>query len=126
MRILILDDEQSRHDVFRRVYAGEIVISCQNYADFTNELLYGSPFDLIHLDHDLGDEESGATCFVDGFGDTVAFTGLHAVDLIYSLPEDKLPARVIVHSNNSVRAPMMVADLKRAGIEAVWEPFSLS
>ena len=121
LRILILDDDWFRHHLFRRQFREEISVHCSSFNAFVLELQAGEgSWDLIHLDHDLGDQTSADT-FTDGFGSIRAFDGGHAVSVILAL--NKKPPRVIVHSHNNIAAPRMVSDLRRAGIESRWEPF---
>lgn len=126
MRVLILDDEFERHQAFRRVYLPareNTIISAQRFSDFVRELSDDQVFDLIYLDHDLGDKASGADFYLDGWGQPNCFDGYDAVSEIIAL-KIEVP-QIIIHSNNNVRAPGMVSDLKRFGYDAVWEPFSL-
>jgi len=67
MHILILDDIQHRHDVFRRIYAGHDVTSALRFFEFVR-LLVERRWDLVHLDHDLGDFVADADFYVDGWG----------------------------------------------------------
>jgi hypothetical protein len=121
MRILVLDDDFMRHETFIRLYKAHVVICAQRYNDFLRELREGEPFDLIHLDHDLGDPASGADSYEDGWGKEVAFSGKDAVDQLAILGYKK---KVIVHTMNSVVGRRMTEDLKRAGIDAVCKDFS--
>lgn len=120
MRILILDDEQVRHDHLEEFYSGHEVVHSVTYSHFVHELENGSPWDLIHLDHDLGSGDS----YVDGWGDTQFFTGQHAAIRVCELHDDRLPAEVIVHSVNPVGAASMVYDLKSRKVNVTWKPYT--
>lgn len=121
MRILILDDESSRHILFRLIYETHSVVHTETYCEFVNELLSGLPWDLIHLDHDLGSVDS----YIDGWGETQFFTGLHAADRICELSDDLLPSEVIVHSMNPIGAKIIVDSLTLRGIKTSWQPFEM-
>lgn len=122
MHILILDDQDIRHQVFRRIYAEQSVTSVSRYSEFLN-VLSTRVWDLIHLDHDLGDFVDNADTYVDGWGKTCEFNGQHAALRVCELSENLRPARVIVHSINSIGAAAMLQTLRRAGIPSEWEPF---
>ena len=120
MRILILDDEQIRHDDLGALYAGHEVVHTSTYSQFVRELESGSPWDLIHLDHDLGPGDS----YLDGWGDMQFFTGQHAAIRVCELSDDRLPVEVIVHSVNPLGANNMVTDLKSRKVNVTWQPYA--
>ena len=123
MKILILDDIKHRHEVFAKKYQGHEIVHVYKYSDFCAQL-ESNQFDLIHLDHDLGDFVADADTYVDGWGSTREFNGSHASMRVCELEDDKLPEKVIVHSINSVGAKNMLSNCQRRGIPVVWEPFS--
>jgi CheY-like chemotaxis protein len=108
MRILVLDDEQYRHDEFARRFTGHDVTHVRMVHEAL-DALRGPRFDLAQLDHDLG---SG-----DGTGRDVA-------EFIAAMPESHRPSFVSVHSFNPPGARLMVAILLRVGIRARHEPFT--
>ena len=120
MRILILDDEQVRHDDLTKFYSGHEVVNTTTYSEFVRELESGSPWDLIHLDHDLGPGDS----YLDGWGNMQFFTGQHAAIRVCELHDDQLPGEVIVHSVNPLGAQNMVSDLKSRKVKATWRPYT--
>jgi CheY-like chemotaxis protein len=107
-RILVLDDEQYRHDGFARRFVGHDVTHARTVAEAL-DALRGPRFDLAQLDHDLG---SG-----DGTGRDVA-------EHIASMPRDLRPRVVVVHSFNPPGARLMVATLKQAGVPSSHKPYS--
>ena len=61
MRVLILDDDNFRHKIFKQRFAEHDVRHAHTYHEFRIDLDRGSPWDLIYLDHDLGEMEHGDT-----------------------------------------------------------------
>lgn len=120
MRILILDDEQVRHDDLAVLYGGHEIVHTTTYSQFVRELESGSPWDLIHLDHDLGPGDS----YLDGWGNMQFFTGQHAAIRVCELHDDRLPSEVIVHSVNPLGANYMVSDLKSRKVNVTWRPYT--
>jgi hypothetical protein len=123
MRILILDDEQCRHDALGAFYVGHSVAHTTTYEEFLHELSCGSPWDLVSLDHDLG-EGAGNNTYVDGWGDSRFFSGQHASLRICELTEDRLPREVVVHSVNPEGARAMVMNLTRRNVKVTWRPYT--
>ena len=124
MRVLVLDDIKHRHDTFDRTYDGpdDEVVHSYRYFHFLDMLLT-CKWDLVHLDHDLGDFVDNADTYVDGWGKTQEYNGQHAAMRICELEDDRLPDRVIIHSVNPVGARAMKAMLFRRGVPVTWEPF---
>lgn len=108
MRILVLDDEQYRLDVLATRFPGQAVLT--RTAPEAIEALRQSPrFTVATLDHDLGD----------GHGN-----GRDVADFIASMPKERRPGYVVVHSFNAPAARLMVQTLKAAGIPSRHEPFT--
>lgn len=124
MRVLVLDDIKHRHDTFDAAYADDDVVHCYKYHGFCDALLHGGPWDLVHLDHDLGDFVNDADTYVDGWGSTREYNGQHAAMRVCELDDVDLPKKVIVHSVNPSGAQAMVRLLKRRGVPVTWEPFA--
>ena len=122
MKILILDDMKTRHDAFRRIYAEHEVVCVFRYSEL-KEKLAECRWDLIHLDHDLGDAVENPDTFVDGWGSTREFDGQFAAVRVCELPPEMRPGQVIVHSVNPEGAKRMLGLLQRAKIDVTWEPF---
>lgn len=122
MSVLILDDIKDRHDTFDRMYGVGNCVHSYTYSDFLEKLL-ASPYDLIHLDHDLGDFVVNADTYVDGWGKTQEYNGVHAAIRICELVDHLLPKKVIIHSVNPEGARAMLSTLRRRGIDVTWEPF---
>jgi len=120
MNILILDDQKIRHEAFHRIYQGHNVVSVFRFSDFVSQL--DKVWDIIHLDHDLGDWIDADT-FVDGWGKTQEFTGQHAALKVCEMKDELKPKQVIIQSINPEGAMAMKGYLERANIQVVWEPF---
>jgi hypothetical protein len=122
MNILILDDDEFRHEAYSVTYRRHDVTHVYTYSDFLAALSSGSPWDLIHLDHDLGDLVVGDT-YIDGWGHSREYNGQHASLRICELPDDMLPTRVIIQSVNPDGARAMRSNLLRRGVKVSWAPF---
>ena len=122
MHVLVLDDCEERHAAFRKSYADDCVSSVHRYVDFVLKLSERR-WDVIHLDHDLGDFVSNPDTWVDGWGSIREFTGVEAAARILELDDELRPARVIIQSINPVGAQRMLHMLKQGGLDVVWEPF---
>lgn len=110
MRILILDDDQVRHDAFLKLYSEHSVYQAYNARDFKLHLRT-IRFDIVSFDHDLGEgEPSGLDC---------------ARFMLAHLAPESLPTMCIVHSQNPVGAMALVQELTAAGISVHRKPFSV-
>lgn len=119
MRILVLDDDEIRHEQFRDNLKEHSVVHVYT-AEEAGEALAKEKFDLVYLDHDLQDFQNNPS----GYG-VVEQTGMDVARYIarYLAPQ-KHPSKVIVHSWNVSGGPRMVSVLRDAGISAVYQPFS--
>ena len=123
MKILILDDMQMRHDVFANFFAGHDVTHTFKFSDFVKALEQNSPFDIIHLDHDLADFFDQPDFLIDNHGRKKEYNGQHAALKVTQLPEELLPLNVIIHSVNPLGAQAMLEIIQNKGIPVVCEPF---
>jgi len=110
-KILVLDDDPTRHVGFLRRLEDHTVVSVGSYDEAVHALRVGSPFDVLFLDHDLGEAHNGA--------DVVRF-------LIANVPRELWPEQVIIHSWNPFGALRMRNLLFDAGIPTCIEPYSWS
>ena len=112
MRILFLDDDERRIDVWKKHFPGS-TITCTS--DETIEQLRDhGPWDIISLDHDLG----GMQMVSDDEGyDT-------GMQVIYWIEQNKPEFRYFfIHSYNFHAAPIMADVLNRMGYEGMRIPF---
>jgi CheY-like chemotaxis protein len=110
MRILVLDDDQIRHDAFHRKYS--------EYNDLTHAYTVGEAieamrneyFDQATLDHDLGEGNLDGYDFI--------------VDMLGKIEPERWPREIFVHSRNTVGGLRMTERLRDAGITSRYVPFS--
>lgn len=117
MKILFLDDMAVRHEAFLRNHIGHEVVQAWT-ADQAKTLLDSNVFDIACLDHDLAEEhyeQFEAHEYTSG-------TGMDVVDHICTMPAEKRPKRVIIHSLNP-RGVEMVNRLCDYRIPAMRAPF---
>lgn len=101
MKILILDDDQIRHDFFNRALFGENITNVYT-ADQCIDVLRNEKFDIAFLDHDLGGQ------VMVGSGPK---TGYQVACFLEMTPHLK-PPRVIIHSLNPSGARNMQVAIK--------------
>ena len=119
MKILILDDQQYRHDHFERRFKAEATEIVHVYdPDEAAVALGKTTFDLALLDHRLEYYVS------EPFPTEV--TGLATAQLIASMPIEMRPRRVIVHSLDLSGAHEMAKVLRSAGVPVAVEPFTFA
>lgn len=119
-QVLILDDDPDRHKVFDK-----ILPNCEVYHAYTDIeaiafLEHCGPFELVCLDHDLGDYSVGESL---PLGD-LAGSGMDVAEFIaLHLEREKYPKKIIIHSWNSSGARRMLATLFPTGIPITAMPF---
>lgn len=103
MRILVLDDEPARHELFKAAW-GKHDITHVWTASEAIRALRETTFELVTLDHDLGPASHG--------------NGLRVARHIAQMPGALRTMQVCVHSANPVGSAAMLDTLRRAGIDA--------
>ena len=117
-RILILDDDGTRHAAFAARYSDAERVHVHSVAEALAALRDDGPrFDLATLDHDLGEWQ------IDCYGKR-EITGLEVAVAIARMDEERRPARVVVHSWNPPGALRMLDYLREAGVPCSYEPFA--
>lgn len=112
-RILFLDDDPARATHFLSKHPG--VVWVQSVADCIREL--GSPWDEVHLDHDL----AGETYVSTDRGDC----GMEVVRWLCEEPRPHLKStEFIVHTRNENAACVMILHLEEMGFRVTARPFS--
>lgn len=120
MKILVLDDNEQRHESFAQRFSRDCDVTHVRTVTEALEALRDKSYDLVYLDHDLEDyQQSGM------YGSSVELTGLDVARFIARMPEvvGQPPTRVVVHSWNPAGARAMVSTLREAGIPTTYEPF---
>lgn len=121
----MVDDQQDRHDFFRKSYRHVDNIVVQSY-DYDNALMEiaatPTSFDLMFLDHDLS--ESSAFCDPDN---TYEKTGTDIAKFIVREinPLDCVGMEIYCHSMNPWGRQNMVKILKNSGFNAIDAAFSV-
>lgn len=108
MKILILDDDEVRHERFKIHLFNFEVVHAHTYDQFL-ELVGKERFDAIFLDHDLEFEEKAATVIESRYAN-----GMDAARHVAALPEKLRPELVVVHSWNMYAASRMMDVLLEA------------
>lgn len=103
MRILVLDDEPARHELFKAAWGQHDITHVWTASEAIRALRTAS-YDIVTLDHDLGPAS---------YGD-----GLRVARYIAQLPGVRQTARVYVHGANPVGSAAMLDTLRHAGIGA--------
>ena len=106
MKILILDDDNTRHKEFNRRLIGKSVRSTFTVSE-TIEALKNESWDCLSLDHDLG----GKTFVESGTEETG-----YDVAVWLSKNPDKQPPQIIIHSFNPCGASNMKSLLPSAQV----------
>ena len=125
MKVLVLDDNPYRHATFAKTFVDHEVTHV-THALKCIDIIQAERFDVIHLDHDLGDfedEHGSADYWVDGWGSRREYNGQNVASEIASLPAHMCPGEVVVHSVNPEGARRMVSIIAAAGIPVTWQPF---
>lgn len=105
LKILFLDDDPYRHGQFTKKQPMGIVTTCWT-AEECITLLKTNKWDIVWLDHDLGE----------------GHTGMVVVDFIVALQQEQRPDVVIIHSSNIVARKEMLLRLQDAGVLAYLQP----
>jgi hypothetical protein len=124
VKILVLDDNPERLRIFGEWFREHEVILTNCYGDCVQALISDSPFDLVHLDHDLND--FGKKSKMAGMYGENELTGADVAWYItVELAEAKWPRKVIIHSWNPDGARNMLNLLRdRTSIPTTYEPFT--
>jgi len=115
MRILILDDDLSRHKEFNKRLINHVVKNTSEACE-TIEALKNELWDYVFLDHDLGEMIHVAS------GDG---TGYEVAKWLSEHP-DRQPENIIIHSFNTSGARNMKSVLPKAVIyPGVWTKINI-
>lgn len=117
MKILFLDDRQERIDVAEDRYKDDELTIVRTAEEAIAKLLFGCPWDLVCLDHDLGGESYVNSKRKD--------CGMEVVRWLekFSGPKDLIAKKVIIHSSNLEAAMEMLSVLNAHGCRVIYERF---
>ena len=118
IRVFLLDDDERRHRWFTTRFKGDFLDIANNVTE-AQDLLSGSSYDAIFLDHDLHPEHYHAESTDD------ERTGYAVAVWLGSNPELQRASTILVHTRNADGAMRMVEELRRAGRNADYVPFPL-
>jgi len=122
VKILFLDDNESRHAQFEYEHQGDSLFKAYTVQEAINFLKDNSPFDIVYLDHDLGPVVTTSNSI---FPASTEDTGYEVARYI-SIMSDKLrPKEVIVHSWNPAGAARMRDILVEADVHVSYKPFTI-
>lgn len=113
MRVLFLDDSAERIERAYEYFDNDDLVTVVSALSAIDELSKGT-FDLVMLDHDLGGETWVESEREDCGMEVVRW-------MVRNLPR---VGRIVVHSWNTVAAPVMVEELMKAGYDARHELFN--
>jgi CheY-like chemotaxis protein len=129
MRVLTLDDMETRHYYFRRWFAGFDLVETYTAKEAITALDNGGRFDLVMLDHDLAEShyltlsEGLSEEQLPGMDEYEPGTGLDVARHIATMPKEKQPGQVVVHSWNPGGSAAMHETIYRAGIRVARKRF---
>lgn len=109
MKILVLDDDDVRHEAFKFAFCTEELYQARTHDEAVALLDKHSPFDRVFLDHDLNDHQYVSR----------ERTGLDTAAYIANLPREKHPKEVVVHSWNPDGAKYMIQRLRDNDVRVI-------
>ena len=107
--VFLLDDDERRHEWFERRFDGDDLVIADNVED-AKQMLSGSTYDAIFLDHDLLPHHYESNDH-DDFGRT----GYAIAEWLNKRPDLQKAATIIVHTRNADAAIPMVQKLRESG-----------
>lgn len=116
MRILFLDDDPNRHEKFQLGTIGVTKVMVTTPEETIDYLMGDDRFDIVCLDHDL---EGKIYCPSD------ERSGFAVCQFLNTMPVEKLPGKVILHSYNEEGVENMHRELYGLGriVRVVVAPF---
>ena len=120
MNYLFLDDDEQRQTTFKAYFDKNCLkddkLVQTRTAKETIEALQNETFVMISLDHDLGGEI---------FVTKTEETGYEVALYIETMPEEKLPKTIVIHSYNPQGAERMYNAMKSRNIYLYKVPFNI-
>lgn len=124
MRVLVLDDDNTRHRTFQRNLIGHERVLHVHTADEACAAVNAEQFDAVFLDHDLNHFEYVSMDYNSLYGGSKELTGVDVARCIARLAPEKQPKLIIVHSFNGPGALNIVAALKGTRSQVVRQLFN--
>lgn len=130
LRILVLDDDDIRHEWFKEYFKDFEVQHVYTVNGTITALISDPQYDFVFLDHDLNDNQYTSVKRIDGDNIPgfvgpcrVELTGVDVAEFIARILEPgKRPKEVVVHSWNPPGAEKMIGILREANIRTHrWE-----
>jgi len=118
IRVFLLDDDTKRHIWFANRFDCDFLDIAEDVKGAV-DLLGSNVYDAIFLDHDLLPEHYGALERDD------KRTGYAVALWLAARPEMQPAATILVHTRNADGAIRMVEELRKAGRNAEYVPFTL-
>ncbi len=103
MKVLILEDDDSRIKTFKNKLEGHDVYFFKTVADAKQAYSFFGPYDYYFLDHDLD-----GMVYVDSNNENTGY------QFAKFLAEQKATGEIVIHSMNTVGAANMKAELPQA------------
>jgi hypothetical protein len=115
MNVLILDDDDRRHDTFAAALRRFEVRHARSFAEFKHAI-EKERAEVIYLDYDLDLRYPDFSIGASLTGRRKSLTGEDAARLLTKLPKERRPKRVIIHSKNRAGSERIAEVLGEAGI----------
>lgn len=121
MKILFLDDDESRQSAFKEWFDEhktdlDTLVQTRTANDTIKALKSNKLFDIVSLDHDLGGKV---------FVTETKETGYEVALYIERMGKKKLPKSVVIHSFNPTGASRMMQAIKKRVPNTQYLPFCL-
>ena len=107
--ILVLDDDDIRHDLFTQFFQ-EKCVHAYSFSEFKTKF-HKNKYVLVFLDHDLGDLRKPELNELNQ-----EYTGKDVALFLKNLPLNEQPPRVVIHSTNNEGSQEMLNILKETNI----------
>jgi CheY-like chemotaxis protein len=116
INVFLLDDDERRHQWFRKRFKGDYLEIAEDVAGALDKLQHGL-YDAIFLDHDLLPEHYKSSARDD------ERTGFAVAKWLAENPTTQRASYIIVHTRNADGAIRMVEILRDSGRDAEYVPF---
>ena len=118
IRVFLLDDDRRRHDWFTKRFKGDHLDIAETVEE-AREFLSANFYDAVFLDHDLLPEHYRTN------NADKEKTGFAIAVWLASRPDIQPSSTILVHTRNADAAMRMVEELRRAGRQAEYAPFTI-